>query len=671
MSSRRFMSWGLARHGLVLAAAASLAWPAAGTPYLWLDGPGHLWSNPALWSPQGVPGAGDTVKVLTGIVDVSDTREVASLTLAATRIGAGTLTTGSLLFAGGSLGGDGSGSGVLQVTGLATLAGDAALALQRNNRLLLNGDTTWTAGNGNVSVRQSSRLVIGSGTVFTDLGASGAGGAHSLSADFDTGGRIQNLGTYRRQGEGTTALVRFDNSGRFVLEAGRVVTDNHFSSSGSILVGAGTQFELHGGSAGTMDVVAGGRLLVSSLASSFLAGLGGTIQNAGTVVVSGTTAATALSGRLVGGTLEMASGLLNVTSADSQLQLLLANGGSQVGAGTLRTARLEWHAGGGFGVSGQNGSGTTVVTDSAWIDGAVTHTVDANHDLWLGGASTWTAGNGAMRMDHGGRVVVGAGGVFVDEGTATAGASRAWSLGDRGGAVLVEGTYIRRGLGNTDLDRMRNNGLLIVEQGSVTMQRQFSNGGELRLAPGTTATFTDNRAVLDGTLSGDGRLRAFQGTDTVTATGTIDPGMPGAFGRLDVDGGLLLTEGAVLRLGIGSLLEHDLLAVHGSFTANGLLALWADDELELELGDRLTLMRYDELATGSAFDRVSFSGLDRYRFELRSLPGWLELEVTAVLPPPTPGVPEPGTLGLLLAAALGARLAARRGRGQRLSPGGR
>lgn len=647
-------------------ASCIAALPAAAAPFTWLDGAGHLWSNSSLWSPQGVPGVGDSVIVRTGVVIVDDARQVDQLTLNAARSGAGVLTTGSFFFEGGVLGAEpGGGSGMLRVTGSATLAGDRALGLERNHVLMLEGSSVWTAGNGAVWAERGGALEIGAGSNFVDLGAADAVGVRALSGSSNSGGHFANNGSYLRQGLGTTALGRFSNNGSFVLQSGAVSSDRHFGNTGSLTLHDGTSFVMRGDSSGTIQIALLATLVLATEHPGFIVDAGGTISNAGTVISAPAVGSNRLTGTLTGGTLALTQGVLAVSSSSSHVARLLLSGGAIAGPGTLTADQFEWRSGGGIGADGNTG-GTVVVTGNAFIDGTMNHLANASQALVLNGSTRWSAGGGSIGVDHGGGIVIGATGTFIDEGTATAGGSRGWYWSDEGGYARNEGTYIRRGLGHTDFERFTNAGLLFIEEGSITLHRRAgSNTGEMRLAAGTMATYDDTMMHVSGLVTGDGRLRAgAAGTGLLPVSGVLDPGMPGAFGTLRVSGDLLLEDSALLRLGIGSLLEHDLLDIAGEFTPGGTLALWGSDDLDLQPGDLLTLVNFDALTSGAAFGSIQWTGPSRYRFELVTQSDSLGLRVTDVLPP-NPTVPEPSAL-LLLAAAMGAlAVTSRRGGARR------
>jgi hypothetical protein len=181
----------------------------------------------------------------------------------------GTLTTQTLLFNGGTLGfAQAPAGGTLVVSGAATIDGTVINGVSYSHQLQLNGSTTWTAGNGRISIDRSytqggssfaaAGLTIGSGATFTDEGAASAGGEKLLGY---LGGPVLNNGTYVRRGLGTTFAGAFVNWGDLQVEAG------------TFSLGAGSQ------NIATMQVAAGAVLAASS--GEFV--LGGLVHGEGTL----------------------------------------------------------------------------------------------------------------------------------------------------------------------------------------------------------------------------------------------------------------------------------------------------------------------------------------------------------------------------------------------------
>jgi hypothetical protein len=108
----------------------------------------------------------------------------------------------------------------------------------------LNGNATWSAGNGRLIVGSAysqgstsypaAQLNIAAGTTFTDAGAASATGFKTLGL----GGPVNN-GTYRREGLGLTFIGGFRNAGLLDLAAGTVQVDAAFQNSGTVQIASG------------------------------------------------------------------------------------------------------------------------------------------------------------------------------------------------------------------------------------------------------------------------------------------------------------------------------------------------------------------------------------------------------------------------------------------------
>jgi len=240
---------------------------------------GGNWSTPTTWTPNGVPGAGDTVTI-TGnhAVVVNSAQVIDSVTLDATSGNHTLQVTG-----GGSISIQGSGT-ALAING-SSVAG--------NNKLDLNGGSiTLTSGNvnlaggiiGTASIDFSaagSTLTIpgtlsfsgitgntqisftgGSGTVVIggDLGANGAIFATGSTFDFNGTGAQSILGSY------TFDNLTIDKIGTATLNAPITIKGGLLINSG-VLDDGGNQISLNGSLSSTVQINANGVLKLGSAAS--------------------------------------------------------------------------------------------------------------------------------------------------------------------------------------------------------------------------------------------------------------------------------------------------------------------------------------------------------------------------------------------------------------------
>lgn len=183
-----------------------------------------------------------------GVMSVEGSHGINSLVLNGHQLtGPGTLTTGSLVFNGGKLGGTSGpqGGGTLAVTGGATFNGNGVLHVDYNHTLNLAGASRWTAGDGRLTVSTGgssgpdAHLTVLAGATFTDEGAATAGSYKTL-----TGSRLfTNNGSYVRTGLGETYATGFNNAGLLDISLGTFSVDANFSNTGQIHVASGARLQ--------------------------------------------------------------------------------------------------------------------------------------------------------------------------------------------------------------------------------------------------------------------------------------------------------------------------------------------------------------------------------------------------------------------------------------------
>jgi Tol biopolymer transport system component len=307
---------------------------AAGLTVSWSNAAGGDWSDPANWTPNQVPGAGDTaVIVLDGVYTVS---LGADATVAALSVGG--------------------------VTGLQKLAPTAA---------------TLTI-TGNATVSPSGEL---------DLNGAGVSGA----------GVLTQGGVLRASGGTTTLNMATVNNGLVDVQAGDLQVQvgvtgtgsGSVASAASLTVLGGASVDLAGSSTfdGALTVQAGAGVVFNGGthtlgSSSSVSGAGDFDVLAGSVTVLGTYDLTGTTG-VLGGTLSFENSITPAVTAD-----LFMSAGTLGGAGDLEVlAALGWTGG------TMSGGGVTKIGPSATGDLFNGAKVLDGRGLVNNGTVTWTAGD--------------------------------------------------------------------------------------------------------------------------------------------------------------------------------------------------------------------------------------------------------------------------------------
>jgi len=523
----------------------------------------------------------DSVSVAGGTLNYNNTGGSASVANVAvsggTLGGAGVLqATETFGWTGGYLS-TGSGTGMTQVTGVATIGGAATRTLVSRYTLELagTGPHTWTDGH---------TLQTGNGSVFRV--ASGATlnvtGDVSLTNNQGTSpsvSRVVNLGTINRTTSAGVVSINapFDNDGTVNVTTGTLNLGNYGytgTSNGPFVVGAGAVLQVSNGTSdltGTASIGGAGTFLAS----------GGTTNVAGPLTVDSVSVA--------GGTLNY-----NNTGGSASVANVAVTSGALGGAGVLQaTETFGWT--GGY-LSTGSGTGMTQVTGVATINGTATRTLVSRYTLELAGTGphTWTdahtlqTGNGSVFRVASGATLNVTGDVSLtnNQGTSPS-VSRVVNLGtinrttsagvvsvnaplDNDGAVNVATGTLN--LGNYGLTGT-GNGSFVVALGAVlqvsngisdlTGTASISGAGTLLVSGGTTnlggTLAIDSVSVSGGTLNYNNT-----GATATVARVSVSGGTLGGVGVLQVPGTFGWTGGA-LSTGSGTGMTQ----VTGVATING------------------------------------------------------------------------------------------------------
>ena len=553
------------------------------------------------------------LKLLRGSLSHQSDHTLAALQMAGGQLtGTGHVTVQSLDFRGGTLGGATAGryaTGSTTVLGTTTFDGARTQEVELNHTLTLQGNASWTVGNGSIRGSIDGGTIVNNAT-FTDLGA----GSTTASKRLHDGGigTFVNNGSYLRQGSGTTRAARFENVGLLHVQDGTFQMEGDGRLSGRTVVDRGT----------TLAFYASG------------ANITGVIDNAGLVTVDGAGVLLA-AGSSLNGHVKLLSSSLSHQSNHTFAKLEMA-GGQLTGTGHVTVQSLDFQAGllGGA-ISGTYVTGSTTVLGASTFNGSKNQGISANHTLTLRGDSTWTAGSGGITGAIFSGVVVNANGAtFTDQGAGTANDSK--QLSDYSGSFINEGTYVRSGLGTTIVHNVDNRGLMQIDTGRLQTGTAFTNTGTIRVSDDAVLQSAFGNA---GTIEGTGTVDT--GTRTLTNGGTLDPGLAGTLGRLTVLGNLQMTDQGILSITLGSGGQSDLLMITDEVLWAGELQVSALPGLTLQLGDMYTIARYGERLSDSTFSSIRWQGLGAPRFTVNYTADAITLQVAAV--------PEPATWALLLA----------------------
>jgi lecithin:cholesterol acyltransferase len=455
----------------------------------------------------------------------------------------------------------------LQVTGGATLtvgggtssfAGN--LSVFGGGTLMLSGDATWSAGGWNIGGASGGRV---GGTV-ENRGRLELAGNVSSGCPSPCGGVLRNaVGAAIDSRVGSPLLsTPFVNHGTLTVSAGELFLQGLADepSNGLFAIAGGAVLQV--GSAG--------------LATAFRLGSGARVAGPGALRLQ--------SGNFefvngIGPSGEYSVGTTQTASSDPGL----GGGFLDLGGRSGSTARLVGGGSGGGVRDGELtvGAGESLLDRITFEDGATVSfdpqarietglvTVRGGATLILDGDVTWSGANlniGGVdggTIENRGRLMI-AGGVLAGCPSPCGGVVRNRS----GGTMQSRGT-------NTLHVPLVNEGLLVVESGTLATERVEQRAGEIAVAESATFGGPITTITIDGgTVSGAGTVRS----STVTnSAGTVSPGRPATSpGLLRIDGSYLQGSGGSLAVDIrgqAPATGHDRLAVAGPATLAGTLAI--------------------------------------------------------------------------------------------------
>jgi len=344
-----------------------------------------------------------------------------------------------------------------------------------------------------------------------------------------------------------------------------------------------------------------------------------------------------------GDTVTINSGQVQAPGPAKNVAALTLSGGG-ISTAEITTSSLNF-------ASGTLSQGVTLtVTGPAQFDGSSYQVIDATSQVTLQGTTTWSAGGGSISSL--GTVNNAKGAVFVDQGSPLSNDVRLLAVQNKqgwGGTFNNAGTYVRNGLGTTEMRGMAfsNSGSMLINSGTLQIDTGFTNAGTLTMAQGALLASTSTGFGNRGLLQGNGSLRTLSKAYAFLNSGTIDPGAAGEIGALSVTGDLSLASKSVLHIDLGSGNTADLISVSDQLTLGGSLQLGLLDGAVLHEGDVFTIATFASYL-GSGFASVDWHGAGGYGFSVIYNAHDIQLRVASV---PMP-VPEPANATLALCALM-------------------
>ena len=564
----------------------------------WIGPSGGDYDVPANWSPKQVPtaaddavitlpsgstvvhlqGNGDSVKTLTLSAGTTLGLSAGSLSVVnASTLDGGVAVTGGNLYGdvnltlkgasswtAGSLNGTITNAGTLAINGGGTVYLQGAL--DNTGTITLSGSTTVQANSGSASIDNQS------GATFDSQG-------NDYLYSYYTG-TFSNEGLFKKSaGVGTTTIgYTFNNTGSVEVDSGTLApTDGGTTTGGTFLVKPSATYNLTGGNtytyAGTETGSGGGTVLLNSgtLTTTGTAtfnfptpmlvwdggSLGGTVVNAGTLAINGggtiylqgtldNTGTVTLSGNTTvqanagGATIDNAAGATFDSQGNDDLYSYYTGTFSNEGlfkksgaTGTTTTIGYTFNNTGNVEVD----SGTLEPTNGGTTTGG-TFNVAASAVYDVAGNATYSfagietgSGKGAVRLDNGLLTTPAAGatlnfpsGLFQ------------WTGGSLGGMITNTGFMAINGGGTVYLQGVLDNQGTVTLSGNTTVQANAS-GATIDNAAGATFDSQGNDDLYSyytGTFSNEGLFKKSAGVGTTTIGYTFNN-----TGSVEVDSGTL------------------------------------------------------------------------------------------------------------------------------------
>ena len=507
----------------------------AALSYVWNGSVSSDWFTPQNWTPNGIPGAGDSATLDT----VSTINASAPITVATFTQSAGVFNdsaafdvTNGFVWNGGVLGG--GGAITIPATATFQIGGLGAKAL--NGRTINNAGTmTWTSGD--IDANLDPKLNILPGGVLDIQGDRNVvhfGGGASLAID-NAGTLLKSSGV----GSSDFDLATLSNSGLVQANTGTLLLPATSSTGGTFDAAAGA----------SIDFTA-----VTSLDGAMLTGAGAKSLLANTTLAN------------------------NITANN-----LMFASGTFSGAAVL-TGNATW-TGGTF---GSGGSLDLPVGSLLAISGAGNKTL-ADFTLNNAGQVRWNAGT----------LAIGTSATFTNQPGAVFDLQGDVALADLGGGGLtLQNSGILRkssggGTATLIMAQLINTGLVDVLSGTLVLAGAVSGAGSYNaLGAGTQLDFTGETLLNGAALGGSGLKRLLGSTTVSGASAFTNVELAGGTfsGDAAITGGLTNSGGVIQPGGTGAA---------GTISFSGSYVQTAGGRVAVEIGGTTPGAQFDQLNVGS------------------------------------------------------------------------
>lgn len=490
------------------------------------------------------------------------------------------------------------GSGSTRMEGTVMLVGDRSRGVLGGHTVEVAGTTTQV-GTGGLSIGEGARL--------RNLGTWLDAAAGNVTIGNFNGGatpHFENVGSFTKTSAFVTDIgngLNFINTGTLDVQAGTLrISDNASLTAGQIKIASGATFDLARGSIE----------------------LKGTVQNAGTLALTGATVLVTDSATVQGG--------------------LTTFKGVMANTGQLRmSGNVDWFEG------DLRGSGTTRMDGPVALRGTAGRQLRNGQTLELAGTTTQVDA-GTLQTANGARL--------VNLGNWVDAANGNVHLGNFGGGASSRfdniGRFTKTSAFVTDIGNglvLNNTGTMDIQAGTLRISQAFNNQGQLNVAAGAELASTVVDFANAGTLAGDGTVRTVGSFFDLKNTGTLAAGGLNDAGTLSLVGGLTQEASGIFLVDLGSTAAggFDVLTVSGAASLTGTLAVNLLPDAHFKVGDSFTVMTWNQRLGNSEFASLDLTHAGGYGFTTEYGTNSLTLRVM------TAPVPEPGSWALMAAGLLG------------------